>query len=288
MSLGEKMIKLGAVVLNYINYYDTIDCVESLLNQKAIEMELVIVDNASPNNAFEILTEKYKNNSRISILKAPTNLGFAKGNNLGIRYAIEKLGCSDIFILNSDTILLEDNVCVEMMNEYRKGVGLINPICVDVNQKIQKPYGRFTENLFFETLRVFFNIFSGTFQNIFKIRFGLTKHIKAYEGEQLTNNGYVIQGSAYILTADFFRYYKQIYPKTFLYGEELNLAWYLKKIGLKTTIALNTKILHKEGGSTEYIGIKKVMRKFRYQLDSFFKSIPVYCYSYSTISKKYG
>ena len=106
----------------------------------------------------------------------------------------------------------------------------------------------------FETLRVFFNIFSGTFQNIFKIRFGLTKHIKAYEGEQLTNNGYVIQGSAYILTADFFRYYKQIYPKTFLYGEELNLAWYLKKIGLKTTIALNTKILHKEGGSTEYIG----------------------------------
>ena len=131
------MIKLGAVVLNYINYYDTIDCVESLLNQKAIEMELVIVDNASPNNAFEILTEKYKNNSRISILKAPTNLGFAKGNNLGIRYAIEKLGCSDIFILNSDTILLEDNVCVEMMNEYRKGVGLINPICVDVNKKFK-------------------------------------------------------------------------------------------------------------------------------------------------------
>ena len=82
------------------------------------------MDNASPNNAFEILTEKYKNNSRISILKAPTNLGFAKGNNLGIRYAIEKLGCSDIFILNSDTVLLEDNVCVEMMNEYRKGIAI--------------------------------------------------------------------------------------------------------------------------------------------------------------------
>lgn len=282
------MRKLGVVVLNYINYRDTIDCVQSLLNQKEIKMELVIVDNASPNKSFEVLTERYKNNNRISILKSENNLGFAKGNNLGIRYAIEKLGCSDIFILNSDTILLEDSICVEMMKEYRKGVGLINPICVDTNQNIQKPYGRFTENLYFETLRVFFNIFSGTFQNIFNIRFGLTKHIKAYEGEQLTNTGYVIQGSAYILTEDFFRYYKNIFPNTFLYGEELNLAWYLKKAGLKTAIAGNTRILHKEGGSTEHVGMKKIMKKFRYQLDSFFKSIPVYLYSYSTISKKYG
>lgn len=282
------MRKLGVVVLNYINYHDTIDCIDSLLKQKAIDMELIIVDNASPNNAFEILTEKYRNTSRISILKATTNMGFAKGNNLGIQYAIEKLECSDVFILNSDTILLKDNVCAEMMKEYRKGVGLINPICVDINQKIQNPYGRFTENLFFETLRVLFNIFSGAFQNLFKIHFGLTQHIKAYEGEQLTNNGYVIQGAAYILTSEFFRYYKKLYPNTFLYGEELNLAWYLKKAGLRTAIALDTKILHKEGGSTEYIGIKKVVRKFGYQLESFFKSIPVYCYSYSTISKKYG
>ena len=45
------MKKLGVVILNYMNYQDTIECTESFLKQEYPELEIVIVDNHSDNNA---------------------------------------------------------------------------------------------------------------------------------------------------------------------------------------------------------------------------------------------
>lgn len=282
------MDKLGIVVLNYINYEDTIECVESIFRQENVNFHVIVVDNHSPNKSFEKLKAYFNDNEKITILQTESNIGFSRGNNVGIRYGLEKMNCQNIFILNSDTILLKEDMCKEMLDKYAPGVGIINPICVGLDGKIQQPYGRFTENLIFETFRIFFNIFSGTFQNLLHIRYGITNHIEMYEKESLVEKGYIIQGPAYILTKDFFKYYKKLFPNTFLYVEELDLAWYLKKVGLKTVIAEDAKIIHKEEGSTEFEGRKKTIRKFRFQLASFFRSIPVFLYKYEKISKKYN
>lgn len=282
------MKKLGIVILNYINFQDTIDCVDSILNQDYINYNIIIVDNKSSNESIEEIRNRFEGNTKITLIVAEKNEGFAKGNNLGIRYAIEELNCTDIFLLNSDTVLLTKDVLSSMMNCCGKGIGLVNPTCIGCNNKIQTPYGRFTQHLFLETLRALFNIFSGTIQNIFKINYGLSKRINGYNLEQLESQGYIVQGAAYILTAEFFKYYKQLFPKTFLYGEELNLAWYLDKVGLRTMVDQNAKILHKEGGSTGNIGTRKIMNKFCRQLASFFHSLPVFTLNYQRIVKRYN
>ena len=282
------MKKLGVVKLNYMNYQDTIECTESFLKQEYPELEIVIVDNHSDNNSWLVLKETFSNNSKVRLLKAKSNLGFARGNNLGIRYARRKLGCDAVFVINSDTRLLSKDVCMQMMEQCEENVGVINPVCIGLDGEWQRPYGRFTENLIIETLRVLFNIFSGTFQNIFKIRYGVTDSMGTYDINALVDNGYVIQGSAYILTPEFFKHYNQLYPKTFLYGEELNLAWYLKKAGLRTAVVDSARILHKEAGSTEFTGIERSMRKFKFQMSSFLKSLPVFVLNYNEIVRKYN
>ena len=283
------MERLGIVVLNYQNYQDTIECVDSLLKQDYEDLMIIIVDNASRNESIHVLGEKYRSEVKVKFIKSKENLGFAKGNNLGIKFAREKEKCEAIFVLNSDTVLLDKQVCSMMMKEINdENIGIVNPVCVGLDGNVQIPYGRFTSNLKFETFRVFFNIFSGTIQNIFGFKFSFTKNKKSYSIENLVNTGFVIQGSAYILTSDFFKYYSQLYPRTFLYGEELNLAWYLKKAGLKTVTVENARILHKEGGSTGPLGRKRALIKFKRQILSFLKSVPVFVFEYKYLSQKYN
>ena len=84
-------MKIGVVILNYCSFKDTIKLVVDLQKQTALLfMEIVIVDNDSPNDSFDklqILNKKYNN---VKIIKTEKNIGYAKGNNFGLRY-LEKL-----------------------------------------------------------------------------------------------------------------------------------------------------------------------------------------------------
>ena len=75
-------------VLHYQNDSDTIKCVDSILKlpQYGHDVYVVIVDNASTNNSYAHLINKYSNEKSIFILQNNINEGFAKGNNIGYRY----------------------------------------------------------------------------------------------------------------------------------------------------------------------------------------------------------
>ncbi|MHB1108005.1 MAG: glycosyltransferase, partial [Lutibacter sp.] len=84
-------LNLAVVVLNYVNYHETIDCVNSILEQTYKKFNIIIVENGSQNESFSILNGLFGNNPLIKILKNDINLGFAKGNNIGIRYVRKEL-----------------------------------------------------------------------------------------------------------------------------------------------------------------------------------------------------
>ena len=112
------------IVLNYNNYLDTISCIESLNRVKYDNHKVVIVDNDSKNDSYKILKNYFKD---IKIIKNECNSGYAGGNNLGIKYAINK--SADILcILNNDTEIIEDFLTplVERLvnNSY---IGFIGP-----------------------------------------------------------------------------------------------------------------------------------------------------------------
>lgn len=95
------MIKVFTVVLNWNRKTDTLDCISSLkkLDTKDIDHKIVVVDNNSSDGTLEAINDK-----SIIKIKNDSNLGYAEGNNVGVRYAMNKKA-DFVMVLNNDTIL---------------------------------------------------------------------------------------------------------------------------------------------------------------------------------------
>jgi len=74
------------------------NCLKSVRNSSYDPFEIIFVDNASTDDSIVIVQELFKND-RITIVRNPSNLGFAKGNNMGARYAKGDY----LVFLNNDT-----------------------------------------------------------------------------------------------------------------------------------------------------------------------------------------
>lgn len=93
--------KVVVVVLNWRGYDDTVACVESCLRLDHPETEILIVDNDSGDGSGERLHERFPD---LPYLQTGANLGFAGGNNAGIREAVRR-GADYAWILNNDTVV---------------------------------------------------------------------------------------------------------------------------------------------------------------------------------------
>ena len=67
-------LKVGVVVLNFKKYEETELCVNSLLEQKKIEVSIVIVDNGSGNESINYLKQKFDENFRVHIIGLEDNV----------------------------------------------------------------------------------------------------------------------------------------------------------------------------------------------------------------------
>lgn len=87
-----------AIVLNYNGRGFATESVRSLLDQEFGDLEVVVVDNASSDGSAEEIEAAF--GSRIRLLRAPRNLGFGAGNNLGIKATQGRF----IVLLNNDAV----------------------------------------------------------------------------------------------------------------------------------------------------------------------------------------
>lgn len=106
------MKKLFLIILNWNGRKMTAECLLSLLPVKLgrFELEVVVVDNGSTDGSVEYIKElvfKKLSGLKVKIIVNKTNLGFAEGNNVGIRYALENKA-DYICLLNNDTRVSSD------------------------------------------------------------------------------------------------------------------------------------------------------------------------------------
>ena len=93
--------ELSIITINYNGLKDTCALIESIpFNDK---MEVIVVDNASTNDESSEIERRYP---YVKIIRSNQNLGFAGGNNLGIKAAKGKY----LFLVNNDTIFKEFNI----------------------------------------------------------------------------------------------------------------------------------------------------------------------------------
>lgn len=90
-------IIVSIITINYNGLKDTCELIDSLpLEDKSIEV--IVVDNASKEDEASIIASRYP---QVKVIRSEQNLGFAGGNNLGIKAALGRY----LFFINNDTIL---------------------------------------------------------------------------------------------------------------------------------------------------------------------------------------
>lgn len=285
--------QITTVVLNYKTYQDAIACVYSLLKMNYSNHHIVIVENGSGNESASEIKKAFDGNAMVTLLVSRENLGFAKGNNLGIRYARETLNADFVFVLNSDTIV-PDTLFQDVVASYQTGVGVISPQVVNLAGEISNP----SENSEDIVLRAKAQIKALYLAKIL-IMPGVAQVYSAYkktkhqESEQVKTpcqyKRYVLQGCAYFLTPEFFKYYTNIFPDTFLYWEEINLLMLLQKVGLYSICIQSEPVVHMKAKSTsELFGQAKYeRRKIHFSYQSMKQSRPMFELSYDEIKAKY-
>ena len=237
--VGDNMKKIAIVILNYLNYWDTIECVESALRIDYKDKEIVIVDNGSSNESFERLNKEFKSNHHIFILQSKKNVGFAKGNNIGIKFSRCQLKADYILVVNNDVVFRDWTILKKMRNHDRSNIGIIGCDILLSNGFIQKPYKVYLG--FPEILYKYIVYIFKTYPLI--CNFFWNKLDKKNQEE-------VLHGCILFFTPSFFKYYKGFYPKTFLYCEEEILKLMCKMYGLKQKKLHSTYIYHKEDQSS--------------------------------------
>src|SRR3989344_128453 len=115
-------MKLAIVILNFNGLDDTLTCLDSIRKLKTddIFLETIVVDNFSSDGSQEALP-KIKD---IVIVQNQDNLGYAGGNNVGIKYALNR-GADAVLILNNDTIV-DDKLIINFAVSLKWG-DLISP-----------------------------------------------------------------------------------------------------------------------------------------------------------------
>jgi len=134
--------KVSVVVLCYNNWADTQACLESVLSLSQYpdeRLEIIVVDNASTDETPEGLDALAKP-GRVKVIRNDTNLGFAAGNNVGMRAATGDI----VILLNNDTYVTRGwirRLIRPLMSDGR--VGLSGPLTNNIGNE-QKVSIRYT------------------------------------------------------------------------------------------------------------------------------------------------
>jgi len=131
-----KYPKVYIIILNYDTYNETICYVKNLKKQKLIDLSVLIVDNCSTNNSFEILRNIFSHDKNVTVIKTKYNGGYAYGNNWGL-LSIKNETNDYIIISNSDIFISNDTMIKDLITHYKKcdNVAFIAPIMLN-NSKI--------------------------------------------------------------------------------------------------------------------------------------------------------
>jgi GT2 family glycosyltransferase len=138
------------VVLNWNGWEDTIECLESVFRLSYSRFTVIVCDNASSDGSMEKIegwakgfipascdnadlahltvpsipkplgfdyifssedgATSLSSGSRLLLIHTGANLGFAGGNNVGIRYALARGDCDYVWLLNNDTVVEPDSL----------------------------------------------------------------------------------------------------------------------------------------------------------------------------------
>ncbi len=230
-------MKLSIILLNYKRKELTVACVTSLYTQykkqlEKDEFEVLIVDNLSEDGSVEFLKKalekkKWKN---VHLYANTENVGFGKGNNLGVSHAKGEY----LLFLNNDTQVLDTGFVgmVDFMDS-RPRIGILGGKMENKDRTPQASAGKF------------YTLFKATMMLLGAQRLGLI-----YNSPREIKKVDWVSGGCMMVRKSVFEKIGGFDPNIFMYVEDVDLCYRAKKEGLFTFYYPFVSVLHQEQGSS--------------------------------------
>lgn len=231
----ESNIDLSIIIVNYYSSKLIKNCVNSIINKtNNISYEIIIVDNNTEKEEILLLESEYEDVC-IKVVFLDTNLGFGRANNEGLKVAAGR----NIIFLNPDTLLLNDALSImSLYLDAHSDVAICGGNLYDINLNPTRSYRR----CFPSILWLIGNIFLSRYYEI--ILYGRNR---CYN----TTNKYLsvsyIVGADLMIKAELVNMYGAFDPHFFMYYEEIELCYRIKKKGYHVKSIPHAKIQHLEG-----------------------------------------
>lgn len=125
---------ISIIIVNFNSEHYLLDCVNSILQQNSLEVEIFVVDNHSSDQSLHLLQQAYANDKRLNIISNEKNLGFSKANNL----AVAKARGNYLLFLNPDTQVKPGTLprMIQIMNE-NPDAGMAGCLILNIDGTIQ-------------------------------------------------------------------------------------------------------------------------------------------------------
>jgi GT2 family glycosyltransferase len=226
MSAGAAWPEVSVVIVNWNGLRDTAECLESLRKMAYPDYRVIVVDNGSVKDADEI-ERSYKGFA--TVLRSASNLGFAGGNNIAIRRALEDGTSRYLLLLNNDTVVYPDMLThLVAAAETDERAGIIGGAILDYR----------------DSRRVWY---SGGRLDLFRGEAYHSRGMPAQDGPP--SDVTFITGCLMLVRADLFRRIGLMPEEYFLSVEDMDLCYQAMRAGYRLKVDSRPAVLHKVSAS---------------------------------------
>lgn len=248
-------MELSAIIVNWNTKKLLSDCLESIFKfTKDVSFEVIVVDNGSGDGSGAIVK---KNFPQVKLILNKENLGFAKANNQGIKIAKGEY----ILLLNSDTYLIENSFkklidkgrTLERVRPLR--LGALGSQLLNTDRSIQQSAGFFPDlPQIFWWMTFIDDLPGGTILKPYHI-----DHDSFYTKDQSVD---WVCGAAMLIPRSVIRQVGGLDEKIFMYGEDVEWCFRIKKAAFNVYFSPVSKIVHIGRGSTEKISARAFIGEY--------------------------
>lgn len=249
-------MQLSVIILNYNVRYFLELCVLSVQNAtQNIDAEIIVVDNNSLDDSCTMIKQRFPG---VKLIENKENLGFPKGNNIGVSHAKGEYIC----ILNPDTVVAEDTFTkVLAFAKNQINLGIVGCKLIDGTGNFLPESKRGTPTPF-----VAFTKITGLYK-IFPKTFG--KYYAQHLSENETGQVEILVGAFMLMKRDLYDEIGGFDENCFMYSDDIDLSYMALKKGKSNYYFHETTVIHYKGESTIKDGA--YMKRFQEAMHFFYK-----------------
>jgi hypothetical protein len=234
---GNLELPLSIVVVTWNAKAYVEECLQSLVNDKQILTEIVVVDNASSDGTPELVHRQFP---EVKLIRNSQNLGFAKANNIGIRAA----SGTYLALVNSDVVVPPG--CLGMLLSFMEAeptVGIVGPQMIGSNGAVRRSCMRFPSL----TNSVCRAVGLDRFPTLSRLVGG--QMMAEFSHERIANVE-VLNGWFWMIRRAALDQVGLLDERFFIYGEDLDWCHRFRKAGWRLVFNPEARAIHYGGASS--------------------------------------